>query len=102
MGCCSTASVNSGIYCQLAVIPLGDWRLKWSQSLVPLPMMLPVLLKMGICLLASVASAVLSVVAVVLYSVDLFRNPEEECVKLPYDNCDHHYATVSTTLITVE
>lgn len=65
--------------------------------------MLSVLLQLGICLLASVASAVFAVIAVVLYSVDLFRHPEETCVRLPYENCDdHYYATVSTSLITVK
>lgn len=47
--------------------------------------------------MTSVVSAVLSVVAVVLYSVDLIRNPEVPCVKLPYDSCDdQYYAIVST------
>lgn len=65
-------------------------------------MMVFVFLQLGTCLMTSVVSAVLSVVAVVLYSVDLIRNPEVPCVKLPYDSCDdQYYAIVSTHFITV-
>ncbi|TWW59403.1 hypothetical protein D4764_06G0009330 [Takifugu flavidus] len=49
---------------------------------------------LGTCLMTSLVSAVLSVVAVVLYSVDLIRNPEVPCVKLPYDACDDQYYAV--------
>lgn len=65
-------------------------------------MMMFVFLQLGTCLMTSVVSAVLSVVAVVLYSVDLIRNPEVACVKLPYDSCDdQYYAIVSTLFNTV-
>lgn len=48
----------------------------------------------------SVVSTVLSVVAVIIYSVDLNRNPEVPCVKTAYGTCsDHHYVTVSISVI---
>lgn len=65
--------------------------------MVPAMMLAFVFPQLGTCLMASVVAAVLSLVAVLLYSVDLFRNPEVPCVKLLYDTCDdHYYATVST------
>uniref|UniRef100_A0A8C6SUL4 Membrane-spanning 4-domains subfamily A member 12 n=1 Tax=Neogobius melanostomus TaxID=47308 RepID=A0A8C6SUL4_9GOBI len=46
------------------------------------------------CFAASVVSTVLSVVAIIIYSVDLHRNPETPCIKQMYDNCDNlHYTT---------
>ncbi|XP_078122999.1 transmembrane protein 176 isoform X2 [Sander vitreus] len=48
----------------------------------------------SVCLLASLVSTVLSVVAVIIYSVDIDRNPEVLCVKTQYDSCnEEHYAT---------
>ncbi|GAA6233769.1 protein FAM189B-like [Lates japonicus] len=47
-----------------------------------------------VCLMVSVASTVLSVVAVIIYSVDMEKNPEVPCVKTLHGNCnDKHYAT---------
>lgn len=61
-----------------------------------------VFLQLGACLMTSVVSAVLSLVAVAMYSVDLVRNPEVACVKDLYDHCDdQYYAIVSTHFITV-
>lgn len=46
------------------------------------------------CLVASVVSTVLSVMAVIIYSVDLERNKETPCIKQTYDNCDDlHYTS---------
>ncbi|KAM8842812.1 transmembrane protein 176 isoform 2-T2 [Synchiropus picturatus] len=47
-----------------------------------------------VCLLVSVAATVLSVVAVIIYSVDMSRNPEVPCVRSTRRYCnDHHYAS---------
>lgn len=44
----------------------------------------------------SMVSVMLSVVAVIIYSVDMNKNPEEPCMKTTEDNrCDEkHYETV--------
>lgn len=43
---------------------------------------------------ASVASTVLSLMAIIIYAVDLERNPTTPCIKQMYDSCDDlHYAT---------
>lgn len=47
-----------------------------------------------VCLLVSVVSTVLSVVAVIIYSVDIDKHPEEPCVKTIHGNCNEkHFAT---------
>ncbi|XP_030580425.1 transmembrane protein 176 isoform X1 [Archocentrus centrarchus] len=47
-----------------------------------------------VCLMVSMASVVLSVVAVIIYSVDMDRNPEEPCLQTSHDICgDKHYAS---------
>ncbi|KAF1395632.1 hypothetical protein PFLUV_G00013610 [Perca fluviatilis] len=47
-----------------------------------------------VCLLASLVSTVLSVVAVIIYSVDIDRNPEVLCVETQHDSCNEkQYAT---------
>ncbi|XP_070783424.1 transmembrane protein 176 [Enoplosus armatus] len=46
------------------------------------------------CLVASVVSAVLSVVAVIIYSVDMDKNPEVPCVETLHGSCNNkHYIT---------
>lgn len=46
------------------------------------------------CLAASVVSTVLSIMAIIIYSVDLERNPVTPCIKQMYDSCDDlHYTT---------
>ncbi|XP_054460418.1 transmembrane protein 176 [Anoplopoma fimbria] len=48
-----------------------------------------------VCLIASGVSTVLSVVAVIIYSVDMSRNPGSPCVVTSYGPCDEeHYATM--------
>lgn len=45
--------------------------------------------------MVSVATTVLSVVAVIIYSVDINKNPEEICIKSPHARCnDKYYAVV--------
>lgn len=48
-----------------------------------------------LCLMMSVVSVTLSVVAVIIYSVDMNKNPEEPCMKTTEDKrCDEkHYET---------
>ncbi|TDH16590.1 hypothetical protein EPR50_G00021230 [Perca flavescens] len=47
-----------------------------------------------VCLLASFVSTVLSVVAVIIYSVDIDRNPEVLCVETQDESCNEkQYAT---------
>lgn len=47
-----------------------------------------------VCLMVTVASVVLSVVAVIIYSVDMGKNPEVPCEKTDRERCsDEHYAT---------
>ncbi|XP_039883160.1 transmembrane protein 176 [Simochromis diagramma] len=48
-----------------------------------------------LCLMISMVSVMLSVVAVIIYSVDMNKNPEEPCMKTTEDNrCDEkHYET---------
>ncbi|XP_070684404.1 transmembrane protein 176 [Pempheris klunzingeri] len=47
-----------------------------------------------VCLIVTVVSTVLSVVAVIIYSVDIDKNPELPCVKTLHDNCsEKYYAT---------
>ncbi|KAM9363211.1 transmembrane protein 176 [Symphorus nematophorus] len=47
-----------------------------------------------VCLVVSMVSTVLSVVAVIIYSVDIDKNPETACTKSVGDTCDDkHYAT---------
>lgn len=62
-------------------------------------MTLSVFLQLGICLVASVVSAVLSVIAVVLYSVDIEWNHRDQCDKLPCDDRYQQHATVSINLL---
>uniref|UniRef100_A0A8D3AW65 Membrane-spanning 4-domains subfamily A member 12-like n=1 Tax=Scophthalmus maximus TaxID=52904 RepID=A0A8D3AW65_SCOMX len=48
-----------------------------------------------LCLMVSVVSTVLSVVAVIIYSIDMDKNPEVPCVKTVQDSCsEKHYAMV--------
>jgi len=50
--------------------------------------------------MASSASMLLAVVAVIIYSVDMNRNPESPCVETSYVGCgEEHYATVGTRFI---
>ncbi|CAJ1053260.1 transmembrane protein 176 [Xyrichtys novacula] len=44
-----------------------------------------------VCLLVSLASALLSLVAVIIYSVDIDRNQEGSCVKILYRDCSEKY-----------
>ncbi|XP_038589388.1 membrane-spanning 4-domains subfamily A member 12-like [Micropterus salmoides] len=47
-----------------------------------------------VCLMVSIVSTMLSVVAVIIYSVDMDMNPEVACVKSLHGNCSEtHYAT---------
>ncbi|XP_029365316.1 transmembrane protein 176 [Echeneis naucrates] len=46
-----------------------------------------------VCLMASVVSAMLSVVAVIIYSVDISWHPETPCVKTLHGNCDNKHYT---------
>lgn len=47
-----------------------------------------------ICQLASMASVVLSLVAISIYSVDMDRNPQAPCMKTQYGSCSpKYYAT---------
>lgn len=46
------------------------------------------------CLIVNLVSTVLSVISVIIYSVDIQRNPETPCIPQSYENCDDkHYAT---------
>lgn len=50
--------------------------------------------------MVSVVSTVLSVVAVIIYSVDMDKNPEVLCLETLHDNCNvKHYATVGITML---
>ncbi|XP_030277146.1 transmembrane protein 176 [Sparus aurata] len=47
-----------------------------------------------VCLIVSVVSTGLSVIAVIIYSVDMDKNPEVPCIKTMYDQCNEdHYAS---------
>ncbi|XP_041640925.1 transmembrane protein 176 [Cheilinus undulatus] len=47
-----------------------------------------------VCLLVSMASVVLSLVAISIYSVDMDRNPEVPCIKRKHSSCSpKYYAT---------
>lgn len=47
-----------------------------------------------VCLIVSVVSTVLSVVALIIYSVDMDRNPDVPCIRTGHEGCpDKHYAT---------
>ncbi|KAM8772784.1 transmembrane protein 176 isoform 2-T2 [Acanthopagrus schlegelii] len=47
-----------------------------------------------VCLIVSVVSTGLSVIAVIIYSVDMDKNPEAPCIKMVYDQCNEdHYAS---------
>ncbi|XP_029910089.1 transmembrane protein 176 [Myripristis murdjan] len=48
----------------------------------------------GLCIGVSVVSIVLSVVALIVYSVDLEKNPESQCVLLYNRSCDEKYYAV--------
>ncbi|KAF0037963.1 hypothetical protein F2P81_010837 [Scophthalmus maximus] len=49
--------------------------------------------QLHLCLMVSVVSTVLSVVAVIIYSIDMDKNPEVPCVKTVQDSCsEKHYA----------
>lgn len=52
--------------------------------------------QLQLCLMISMVSVMLSVVAVIIYSVDMNKNPEEPCMKTTeYNRCDEkHYETV--------
>ncbi|KAJ0033541.1 hypothetical protein NQD34_000648 [Periophthalmus magnuspinnatus] len=46
------------------------------------------------CLVTSVITTVIAIMAIIVYSVDIERNPATPCIKQMYDNCDDkHYAT---------
>ncbi|KAK5866690.1 hypothetical protein PBY51_020859 [Eleginops maclovinus] len=45
-----------------------------------------------VCLVVTMVSTVLSVVALIIYSVDMGKNPAVPCVKDPDDNCEQHLA----------
>lgn len=52
------------------------------------------------CLIVSVVSTGLSVIAVIIYSVDMDKNPEVPCIKTMYDQCNEdHYASVGISCI---
>lgn len=52
-------------------------------------------LQLHACLIVNLVSTVLSVISVIIYSVDIERNPETPCIPQSYENCDDkHYATV--------
>jgi len=54
--------------------------------------------QLQVCFVVSMASGVLSVVAVIIYSVDMDKNPEVTCIKMMHGNCDNkHYATVGVS-----
>ncbi|XP_044202681.1 transmembrane protein 176 [Thunnus albacares] len=47
-----------------------------------------------VCLMVSMVSTVLSIAAVIIYSVDMDKNPEAPCVKMMHGSCNEkHYAT---------
>uniref|UniRef100_A0A3B4YV45 Membrane spanning 4-domains A12 n=1 Tax=Seriola lalandi dorsalis TaxID=1841481 RepID=A0A3B4YV45_SERLL len=47
-----------------------------------------------VCLMVSVVSTVLSMVAVIIYSVDMDKHPEAPCIKSPHGSCSaKYYAT---------
>ncbi|KAI3353229.1 hypothetical protein L3Q82_019264 [Scortum barcoo] len=47
-----------------------------------------------VCLIVSLVATVLSVVAVIIYSVDIDRNPEIPCIKMQHGSCNEkHYVT---------
>ncbi|XP_033479740.1 transmembrane protein 176 [Epinephelus lanceolatus] len=47
-----------------------------------------------VCLIVSMVSTVLSVVALIIYSVDIHKNPDVPCIKTERDSCPEiHYAT---------
>ncbi|XP_040892701.1 transmembrane protein 176 [Toxotes jaculatrix] len=47
-----------------------------------------------VCLIVSVVSTVLAVVALIIYSVDLGKNPEAPCIKAAHGHCNNeHYST---------
>ncbi|KAL7403539.1 hypothetical protein ABVT39_002015 [Epinephelus coioides] len=47
-----------------------------------------------VCLIVSMVSTVLSVVALIIYSVDIHKNPDVPCVKTEHDTCsDIYYST---------
>ncbi|XP_063739648.1 transmembrane protein 176 isoform X2 [Eleginops maclovinus] len=48
-----------------------------------------------VCLVVTMVSTVLSVVALIIYSVDMGKNPAVPCVKDPDDNCEQHLAAVA-------
>lgn len=56
-----------------------------------------VFLQLQMCLLLGVVSTVLSVVAVIIYSVDMGKNPEESCMNEDNRCDDIPYATVSAS-----
>ncbi|XP_074543823.1 transmembrane protein 176 isoform X2 [Halichoeres trimaculatus] len=47
-----------------------------------------------VCLLVSLVSAVLSFVAVIIYSVDMDKNPAVSCTKTLHNNCNEKYYAV--------
>ncbi|XP_059190706.1 transmembrane protein 176 isoform X2 [Centropristis striata] len=44
-----------------------------------------------VCLIASIVSAVLSVVALIIYSIDIDKHPGVPCSKTVHGNCFHKY-----------
>lgn len=56
--------------------------------------------QLQVCLLVSGVSTVLSVVAVIIYSVDMDRNPEAACGKVVHGSCSEmYYAMVGASFI---
>ncbi|KAM6939583.1 transmembrane protein 176 [Xenentodon cancila] len=47
-----------------------------------------------VCLVVTIVSAVLSVVAIIIYSVDIHMNPETSCIKTEHDSCDAKHYTL--------
>lgn len=59
-----------------------------------------VFFQLWVCLIVSVVSTGLSVIAVIIYSVDMDKNPEAPCIKMVYDQCNEdHYASVGISFI---
>ncbi|XP_029281770.1 transmembrane protein 176 isoform X2 [Cottoperca gobio] len=50
-----------------------------------------------VCLMATAVSTVLSVVALIIYSVDMGKNPEVPCVKFLDRNCTDKHSVTSLT-----
>lgn len=58
--------------------------------------------QLWVCLIVSMVSTVLSVVALIIYSVDMHKNPDVPCIKTEHDTCPEiHYATVGISFFHV-